>query len=93
MAQALQKTEASYRGIVEDQVDLICRYRLDGKLTFVNSAYAQAFGRKRNELVGQPFPLVVFFENYHGVFDFFGIDDLNKERCKDVDGVGHSVID
>src|SRR5262245_8834817 len=24
MAQALQKTEASYRGIVEDQVDLIC---------------------------------------------------------------------
>src|SRR3989442_805381 len=29
MAQALQKTEASYRGIVEDQVDLICRYRLD----------------------------------------------------------------
>src|SRR3954466_12598190 len=40
MAQALQKTEASYRGIVEDQVDLICRYRLDGKLTFVNTAYA-----------------------------------------------------
>lgn len=57
MAQALQKTEASYRGIVEDQVDLICRYRLDGKLTFVNSAYASAFGRKRTELVGQPFPL------------------------------------
>lgn len=57
MAQSLQKTEASYRGIVEDQVDLICRYRIDGKLTFVNSAYAQAFGRKRAELVGQPFPL------------------------------------
>lgn len=57
MAQALQKTEASYRGIVEDQVDLICRYRLDGKLTFVNNAYAQAYGRKRTELVGQAFPL------------------------------------
>jgi PAS domain S-box-containing protein len=57
MAQALQKTEASYRGIVEDQVDLICRYRLDGKLTFVNSAYAGAYDRKRNELVGQIFGL------------------------------------
>ncbi|MBI5771092.1 MAG: PAS domain S-box protein [Verrucomicrobia bacterium] len=57
MAQTLQKTEASYRGIVEDQVDLICRYRLDGKLTFVNRAYADSFGRKRNELVGQPFAL------------------------------------
>lgn len=59
MAQALQKTEASYRGIVEDQVDLICRYRVDGKLTFVNNAYAQAFGRKRTELIGQSFPLFV----------------------------------
>lgn len=58
MAQALQKTEASYRGIVEDQVDLICRYRHDGGITFVNSAYAQAFGRKRTELMGQPFPLI-----------------------------------
>lgn len=57
MAQALQKTEASYRGIVEDQVDLICRYRLDGKLTFVNSAYAQAYSRKRVELMGQTFEL------------------------------------
>jgi PAS domain S-box-containing protein len=57
MAQALQKTEASYRGIVEDQVDLICRFRLDGKLTFVNSAYAEAYSRKRNELIGQPFSL------------------------------------
>jgi PAS domain S-box-containing protein len=57
MAQTLQKTEASYRGIVEDQVDLICRYRVDGKLIFVNSAYANAFGRKRNELIGQFFPL------------------------------------
>jgi PAS domain S-box-containing protein len=57
MAQALQKTEASYRGIVEDQVDLICRFRLDGKLTFVNSAYAEAYSRKRNELIGQSFNL------------------------------------
>ncbi len=57
MAQTLQRTEASYRGIVEDQVDLICRYRIDGKLTFVNNAFSQAFGRKRNELIGQNFPL------------------------------------
>lgn len=57
MAQTLQKTEASYRGIVEDQVDLICRHRQDGRLTFVNSAYAEAFGRRRNELIGQTFPL------------------------------------
>lgn len=55
MAKSLQNVEASYRGIVEDQVDLICRYRTDGRLTFVNGAYARAFGRKRTELVGAPF--------------------------------------
>jgi PAS domain S-box-containing protein len=56
MAKSLQNVEASYRGIVEDQVDLICRYRSDGRLTFVNAAYARGFGRKRAELTGTPFP-------------------------------------
>ncbi len=57
MARALQQVEANYRNMVEDQVDLICRYRPDGRLTFVNGAYARAFGHKRTELVGTPFPL------------------------------------
>lgn len=59
MARSLQNVEASYRGIVEDQVDLICRYRADGRLTFVNGAYARAFGRKRTELIGQQFPFIL----------------------------------
>ena len=54
MAQSLQKLEASYRAVVEDQTDLICRYSSEGKLTFVNSAYTRFFGRKRQELIGQP---------------------------------------
>ncbi len=53
MARSLQRTEASYRAIVEDQADLICRYKSDGRLTFVNGAYAQFLGRKRTELNGQ----------------------------------------
>jgi|GEM_PF-670186 len=57
MAQTLQKVEASYRGVVEDQVDLICRYRADGKLTFVNAAYAKFHGKKRPQLLGQRIPL------------------------------------
>jgi len=57
MAQSLQKVEASYRAIVEDQVDLICRYRADGKLTFVNGACTRFFGKKRQELLGQRFVL------------------------------------
>jgi PAS domain S-box-containing protein len=56
MARSLQQVEASYKGIVEDQPDLICRYKNDGKITFVNGAYARAVNRKRNELVGEDFP-------------------------------------
>lgn len=74
MARSLQTVEASYRGIVEDQVDLICRYRADGKLTFVNGAYARAFGRKRNELIGQQFP---FMDG--GVVDAEGVTALERE--------------
>jgi PAS domain S-box-containing protein len=58
MARSLQKVEASYRGIVEDQLDLICRYRPDGRLTFVNGAYARALGRKRNDIVGELIPFL-----------------------------------
>ena len=74
MARSLQTVEASYRGIVEDQVDLICRYRADGKLTFVNGAYSRAFGRKRNELIGQPFP---FMEG--GLADHEGVTSFERE--------------
>jgi PAS domain S-box-containing protein len=56
MARSLQQVEASYKGIVEDQPDLICRYKNDGKITFVNGAYARALNRKRLELVGVDFP-------------------------------------
>jgi PAS domain S-box-containing protein len=58
MARSLQKTEASYRAIVEDQADLICRYKSDGRLTFVNGAYAQFLGRKRTELNGTVWSLL-----------------------------------
>jgi PAS domain S-box-containing protein len=62
MAQNLQKMEASYRGIVEDQVDLICRYKADGSLTFVNSSFASFFDRKRSDLIGSRF--VIFDQGY-----------------------------
>ena len=49
--QALQEGEARYRGIVEDQTELICRYLPDGRLSYVNEAYARYFGKDRSELM------------------------------------------
>ncbi len=58
-AETLRTSEARYRAIVEDQTELICRWRSDGTLTFVNQAYCRYFGRPREDLVGRSFmPLI-----------------------------------
>jgi len=54
--EALRRSEANYRAVVEDQTELICRFRSDGILSFVNQAYCRYFGKARGELVGTPFP-------------------------------------
>ena len=49
---AIQTSEARYRAIVEDQTDLICRYKPEGTLTFVNAAYCRYFDKQPEELIG-----------------------------------------
>ncbi len=53
--EGLRASEERYRTIVEQQTELICRYRPDTTLTFVNEAYCRYFGRTREELIGQSF--------------------------------------
>jgi diguanylate cyclase (GGDEF)-like protein/PAS domain S-box-containing protein len=55
----LRETEARYRGVVEDQTELICRFSPDGTLTFVNGAYCRYFGKDREELIGHRFSLLI----------------------------------
>ena len=57
---ALQKSEAQYRGIVQDQTDLICRFLPDGRLTFVNKAYCEYFNLDSTDLLGKCFSPMVF---------------------------------
>jgi PAS domain S-box-containing protein len=40
---------------VEDSPGLICRFREDGSITFINDAYCEYFGKDREELVGLSF--------------------------------------
>ncbi len=40
---ALQRSETRYRAIVEDQTEMICRFRPDGSLSFANTAYRRYF--------------------------------------------------
>ena len=41
-----------YRGVVNAQVELVCRYRPNGILTFVNPAFCRFVGKGREELIG-----------------------------------------
>jgi PAS domain S-box-containing protein len=57
--EALRRSEARYRAIVEDQTELVCRFLPDGTLTFVNDAYCRYFGKSREDLLGSRFtPLI-----------------------------------
>jgi PAS domain S-box-containing protein len=53
--EALRASEERYRGVVEGQTELVCRYRPDTTLTFVNEAYCRYFGKTRDELIGTSF--------------------------------------
>ncbi|HAG85365.1 MAG TPA: hypothetical protein DCL61_30525 [Cyanobacteria bacterium UBA12227] len=53
--EALGQSEARYRAIVEDQTELICRFKPDGTLTFVNDAYCRYFNKQHSELIGYSF--------------------------------------
>ncbi|OQW93653.1 MAG: hypothetical protein BWK79_10005 [Beggiatoa sp. IS2] len=53
--ESLRRSEARYRAIVEQQTDLVCRFRPDTTLTFVNEAYCHYFAKTREEILGESF--------------------------------------
>lgn len=67
----LHISEERYRGIVEDQTEMICRWRLDGTITFVNREYCCYFGRSRQELLGTRFALKIPKEDRPIIEDHF----------------------
>ena len=55
----LRRSEARYRGIVEDQTEFICRWTPDRRLTFANETYRRRFGAGAQDLLGHRFlPLI-----------------------------------
>ncbi len=56
---AMAESEKRLRAVVEDQTDLICRFKSDGTLTFVNGAYCRFYGKSKAELLGASFLLAL----------------------------------
>ena len=49
---ALRASEERYRAVVDNQSEMVCRFRPDGTLLFVNASYALMVGRPAAELFG-----------------------------------------
>ena len=52
LEEALRGNEEFYRSLVEDQTEIIQRYRADGTITFVNDVYCRYFQTTREAVVG-----------------------------------------
>jgi PAS domain S-box-containing protein len=66
--QALKESEENFQMMINDTLALICRFRPDGTLTFVNDLYCRYFNTGRDDLIGQNF------------FQFIPRDERRKVR-------------
>lgn len=74
----MSESEKRFRAIIEDQTDLICRFKPDGTLTFVNGAYCRFYGKSQEELLGTNFLNTLGQEDISIPLSFF--DALPKEQ-------------
>jgi len=63
----LRISEQRYRNVVEDQSEMIVRWRPDGTRTFVNEAYCRYFGQRREQLLGVSFMRLIAPEDRQAV--------------------------
>ncbi len=55
----LRLSKERYREVVDTQTEMVCRYRADTTLTFVNEAYCRFFDKTREELLGKSFLMLI----------------------------------
>jgi PAS domain S-box-containing protein len=53
------KSDERYKAIIDYQSEMICRFRADGKIVFVNRSYCSFFGMSEKELLGQNYFLLI----------------------------------
>jgi PAS domain S-box-containing protein len=71
----MSKNSIQYQHVIEDQVELVCRYSPDCTLTFVNQAYCRYHEKNREELLGGSFLPSVRPEDRRVVLEFIKSTD------------------
>ncbi|MEQ8671937.1 MAG: PAS domain-containing sensor histidine kinase [Aggregatilineales bacterium] len=58
-----------YQGLLQSQIDLVCRYLPDTTLVFVNDAYCRYFNIDRETWLGKSFLALAIPENYRAIHE------------------------
>jgi PAS domain S-box-containing protein len=85
---ALRKSERTYRTVVEDQTEMISRFRPDGTQLFVNQAYCQYFKKSCEDILGKKFFPRIPAEDHRQIREHFA--SLTRENPSAIDT--HRVI-
>ncbi|NLV15598.1 MAG: PAS domain S-box protein [Syntrophomonadaceae bacterium] len=78
MEQALRNSEAKFRAIVEDQTELVSRFRPDGIHTYVNEAFCRYFGIHQADIIGHNLWTAAPEENRKPFY--YLVASLNQEK-------------
>jgi two-component system cell cycle sensor histidine kinase/response regulator CckA len=84
----LKQSERRLRAIIDDMPALVCRFLLDGTLTFASSDYCTYFNKRNEELIGHNFFTFIPPEEREGVRSQF----LSLTKEKPVVTYEHKVI-
>ncbi|MEM9914350.1 MAG: PAS domain S-box protein [Planctomycetota bacterium] len=79
--EALTQSESRYHAVVEQQLEMICRFQPDTLLTFVNQSYCDLFGKTREELIGRSFLELVPEEDWPGIHEHLAAFTAERPTC------------
>lgn len=65
----LRHSEQLYRGLIESQIDFVCRYTPDTLLTYVNDAYCRYMGVPQDSVIGRSFLTLTKNADTEPIFD------------------------
>ena len=95
---ALREEPENYPQIIEDTKLAICITNQDGNFVAVNDNYVQTYGYSRDELIGQPFTVVVpptdqdSLMRYHSRFFVDKYEILRKWVVRNKDGQNMEIF-
>lgn len=62
-------SETLYKAVVEDQTELITRYSLDFKLTFVNNSFCKYYNTSKESAIGNSIDMYIYDQDKKSVLD------------------------